>query len=432
MWNPFKRAGKKESRTTSVIIRGTGGAIWTPNDYENFAKETYLKNVIAYRCISMIARAVASVPWYVYNEGEDGKITEVINHPFYRVLERANPDESWSFFVLKSIAYLVMSGNCFLEKVGPSSGPNKGAARELYSLRPDRMTILTEPSRGRISGYKYTVGSYSTEWERDLITGACDVLQIKDFNPVDDFWGAAATESAAREIDTSNEATNWNKKLLENEGRPGMLFIVKGMLTDSQYDRLEKKLKEDYAGSANTGKSLIIDGDQGAEVRPYGYSPSDLDFTEGGRELARRIAFAYGVPPMLVGIPGDNTYSNQKEARQAFWEDTVVYYLNYFAQELNFWIFSNETNYLSYSLDDVPALAPKRESKWKMAQDSDFLTINEKREMVGLSEREDGDVILIPGTMIPLSMAGFETDMSEEPAKEEETEEEGEGDDGDE
>ena len=103
MWNPFKRLGRKESRTTSVIIRGTGGAIWTPNDYENFAKETYLKNVIAYRCISMIARSVASVPWYIYSEGEDGKITEVPNHPFYRVLERANPDESWSFFVLSQL-----------------------------------------------------------------------------------------------------------------------------------------------------------------------------------------------------------------------------------------------------------------------------------------------------------------------------------------
>ena len=142
-------------------------------------------------------------------------------------------------------------------------------------------------------------------------------------------------------------------------------------------------------------QELIIDGDQGADVKPYGYSPSDLEFTEGGRELARRIAFAYGVPPMLVGIPGDNTYSNQKEARQAFWEDTVVYYLNYFAQELNFWLFNDETNYLSYSLDDVPALAPKRESKWKTAQDSDFLTINEKRVMVGLAETEGGDVILV-------------------------------------
>ena len=83
------------------------------------------------------------------------------------------------------------------------------------------------------------------------------------------------------------------------------------------------------------------------------------------------------------------------------------------------------TNYLSYSLDDVPALAPKRESKWKTAQDSDFLTINEKRVMVGLAETEGGDVILVPGTMIPLSMAGFETDMNEE----EDVEEEGEGDD---
>lgn len=415
MKNPFKIfSRRKESATTSIIIRGTGGAVWSPHNYENFAKETYLRNVIAYRCISLIARSVASVHWSVMREQKDGTVTESINHPFYRVLERANPDESWSFFALKSTAYLVMSGNCFLEKIGPQSGPNQGMARELHSLRPDRMKILTDAAIGRVSGYEYTVGARSTKWERNTVNGKCDILHMKDFHPTDDFWGAAATIPASRDIDTSNEATKWNKKLLENEGRPGMLFMVKGMLTDQQYDRLEKRLKEDYSGTDNVGKNMIVEGDQGTEVRPYGYSPTDLDFTEGGRELARKIAFAYGVPPMLVGIPGDNTYSNQKEARQAFWEDTVIYYLNYFAQELNYWLFDEQEFYIDYKLDDIPALAPKREARWKMAEESDFLTINEKRVMQGLSEIDGGDVILVPGTMIPLSMVGFPADENED------------------
>lgn len=208
MFNPFKifGFGKKESRTTAVIVRGTGGTVWTPHDYENFAKETYLKNVIAYRCISLISRSVASVPWCVQSKASDGTITELPDHSFNKILERANPEESWSFFILKTIAYLVMSGNSFLEKIGPETGINKGIPRELYSLRPDRMKIKTDTVLGRVSGYTYTVGSRSVNWEKNPLTGQCDVLQLKDFHPLDDFWGASATLPAAREIDSSKEA----------------------------------------------------------------------------------------------------------------------------------------------------------------------------------------------------------------------------------
>jgi Phage portal protein/Glycosyl hydrolase 108 len=39
-------------------------------------------------------------------------------------------------------------------------------------------------------------------------------------------------------------------------------------------------------------------------------TPKDMDFIEAKNVAAREIALAIGVPPMLLGIPGDNTYSN--------------------------------------------------------------------------------------------------------------------------
>ncbi|MEZ5874510.1 MAG: phage portal protein [Hyphomicrobiales bacterium] len=36
------------------------------------------------------------------------------------------------------------------------------------------------------------------------------------------------------------------------------------------------------------------------------------------------MALALGVPPMLLGIPGDNTYSNYAEANCSFWRQTVL------------------------------------------------------------------------------------------------------------
>ena len=43
-------------------------------------------------------------------------------------------------------------------------------------------------------------------------------------------------------------------------------------------------------------------------------TPKDMDFIEAKHVAAREIALALGVPPMLLGIPGDNTYSNYQEA----------------------------------------------------------------------------------------------------------------------
>ena len=48
-------------------------------------------------------------------------------------------------------------------------------------------------------------------------------------------------------------------------------------------------------------------------------SPKDMDFIEAKHAAAREIALAFGVPPMLLGIPGDNTYANYQEANRAFW-----------------------------------------------------------------------------------------------------------------
>ena len=49
-----------------------------------------------------------------------------------------------------------------------------------------------------------------------------------------------------------------------------------------------------------------------------------MDFIEAKHAAAREIALAFGVPPMLLGIPGDNTYANYAEANRAFWRQTVL------------------------------------------------------------------------------------------------------------
>ncbi len=416
IWQKIKnRFRRKDSLTASIITApGFGGTIWTPKGYDNFAKETYLKNVTAFTAIREVSQSVASVPWGQFQRLPDGGREKVEEGPVVDVLKRPNPSESLPFVMLRGTAFLVMSGNSFLERIVLDTGPNKGDIQELYALRPDRFKMKVDPNTRQLGGYEYTVQGRKVEWEVDPVTGQCDVLHLKSFHPLDDFWGAAATESAAREIDTSNAATQWNKSLLDRQGRPGMVFSLIGALGAEQFDALEQVLR-DRSGPEHAGKDIIITGEKGTTVKPYGWNPTDMDFDKGDQRLMRKISMGYGVPPELLGIQ-DATFSNRAEARLFFWENTVFWYLNYFRGELNNWLFEEDSDmFIDYILDDVPALAIKRDMVWKRAQEADFLKINEKREMVGLEDiGVEGDVILISATMIPLGTSGEEEEAEKE------------------
>ena len=215
--------------------------------------------------------------------------------------------------------------------------------------------------------------------------------------------------------------------MFENEARPGMLLFVHGFLADEQFDPLERQLKDKYSGKDNAGRNLILEGESKGDAKPYSWSPREMDWIESNRELSRKICIGYGVPPMLLGIPGDNTYSNQKEARAAFWEETIIYYLNLLKGELNNWLFETEEIFIDYDLSDIPALAYKMEVVWQRVKDAAFMTINEKREAVGLEKHPSGDVILVPmGVQTLENLLSFEENVefgTEEEQFEEEEEE---------
>jgi len=426
IWQKAKSIFSRKDSRTAALIRapGSGGTIWTPKGYDNFAKETYLKNVTAFTAIREVAQSVASVPWKQFRKLSGGGREEEQEGDVVEVLKRPNPTESLEYVILRAAAFLVMSGNGFLERIKLGTGPNSGQLRELYTLRPDRFEIGTNSVTGQVGKYIYKVQGRKVEYEVDPVTLQSDILHLKTFHPLDDWWGAAATEAAAREVDTSNAATQWNKSLIDQQGRPGMVYTLVGQLGVDQFDSLERTLEE-RAGPENVGRDIIITGDKGTTVTPYGWTPADLDFNEGDHRLMRKIAMGYGVPPMLIGIPGEATFANYKEARLAFWENTIFFWLNYLKGELNNWLFEKDSEmFLDYILDDVPALAVKRDMLWDRARTSDFLTLDEKRELVGKDKYEPSDdpgsMIFIEASKIPIEAAGIEEEEEEEIEEEEE------------
>ncbi len=86
--------------------------------------------------------------------------------------------------------------------------------------------------------------------------------------------------------------------------------------------RLTDELEAHHQGAANAGRPMLLEG--GLDWKPMGFSPSDMEFHQTKLAAAREIAVAFGVPPMLLGIPGEATYANYQEANRAFFRLTVL------------------------------------------------------------------------------------------------------------
>jgi phage portal protein BeeE len=100
---------------------------------------------------------------------------------------------------------------------------------------------------------------------------------------------------------------------------------------------------------------------------------------------AREIALAFGVPPVLLGLPGDATYSNYREANKALWHQAILplagKILEALSEGLRPWF---DDLKLGIDLDAIPALGEDRERLWAQVSAADFLTLEEKRAVVGL------------------------------------------------
>jgi len=373
----------KASRTGPLLALQTLGlARWTPRTNHELTRAGYERNAVVYRCVRMIAEAAATVPWLVYDNGLEDE-----HHPLMKLLARPNPAGSQGEFLELIFTNLLLAGNAYIEAVNVDAIP-----RELYALRPDRMRIEPGPS-GWPAAYEYAVGSQKVRFAVDP-DGLSPILHLKMCNPLDDHYGYAPLSAAQEALDIHNAASSWNRALLENAARPSGALVYSGGdgtgLTSEQFDRLKVELDDNFSGSQNAGRPLLLEG--GLDWKALSLSPKDMDFIQAKAAAAREIALAFGVPPLLLGLPGDHTFANYSEANRAFWRQTVIPLVRRTQQGFAGWLGAIYGDVrIDANLDPIDALADEREAEWRRIGAADFLSADEKREALGYGKQIASD-----------------------------------------
>ena len=374
----------KASAAGPVIAwSGTGRAAWSPRDTGSLTRSGFVGNPVGFRSVKLIAEAAAALPMVLQDRERRYKV-----HPVLNLIGQPNPMQGKAEFLENLFGQLLLSGNGYVEAVGQAAG---AVPVELHVLRSDRMTLIPGADGWPVA-YDYTVGARKHRF--DVSVAPAPILHIKSFHPQDDHYGLSPMQAAASAIDVHNSASAWSKALLDNAARPSGAIVYRGAdgqgsLAPDQYDRLVTEIESYHMGARNAGRPMLLEG--GLDWKPMGFSPSDMEFHKTKEAAAREIALAFGVPPMLMGIPGDATYANYQEANRALYRLTVVPLAQKVAGALSHWLsgITGEALELKPDLDQVPALSAERDTQWRRVTEATFLTDAEKRALLGLPRMAD-------------------------------------------
>ncbi|MEO1106347.1 MAG: phage portal protein [Pseudomonadota bacterium] len=368
----------KASAAGPVVAWQTGGRVaWSPRDAVSLTRTGFSGNPVGFRSVKLIAEAAAALPLVLQDQAQ-----RFDTHPILSLMRRPNAAQGRAELMEALFGQLLLSGNAYVEAVQA----DQGLPVELHVLRSDRMSVVPGAD-GWPKAYDYAVGGKKHRFAAE------NICHIKSFHPQDDHYGFSPMQAAAMAIDVHNSASRWSKSLLDNAARPSGALVWKGdghgVMAEDQFRRLSDEIEQNYRGARNAGRPMVLEG--GLDWKPMGFSPSDMEFQKTKEAAAREIALAFGVPPMLLGIQGDATYSNYQEANRAFYRLTVLPLVTRVAAAVSEWLsgYSGEDLVLKPDLDQVPALSAERDAQWARVNGADFLTDAEKRALLGLPDRAD-------------------------------------------
>ena len=342
-----------------------------PFDYAREVAEAYLANPVAQRSVRIVAEGVGGAPLSCADEQFEKLLAcSCGSQPLLEVLA----------------AQLSLHGNAYVQIVKDGAG----VPVELYPLRPERVQVVAGED-GWPTAYRYILADRTLTIPLEDEDGWPNIVHLKGFHPTDDHYGAGSLAAAAPAVAIHNAASEWNRALLANAARPSGALVYDGGdaggLTTDQFERLKAELQTAFQGHANAGRPMLLEG--GLDWQAMSLSPADMDFATLKAAAARDIALAFGVPPMLLGLPGDNTYANYREANRALWRLTLLPLAGKILSGLQAGLSDWFAEDASVDLDRVPALAEDRERLWAQVSSADFLSSAEKRALLGLAGQEE-------------------------------------------
>lgn len=272
-----------------------------------------------YIAINRIAEAGALVPLHVFRLKGEARVG-IESHPLERLFSNPNPLTSRFELFEQTLGALELNGNAYWFLAGDALGK----PREIWSLRPDRVTIVPDETRV-VGGYLYQIDG------QFMPLDAIEVIHFRRWHPANDYYGLSPLAAARSAILSDKHMADWNRNTFgKDHGVPAGIVSIPEFITDTDFERIKREWRNNYGGAQR--KTAFLRG--GAIAwQNIGLNHSDLDFLQGRKAQRDEILNIFGIP---VGLVSENaTEANAKVAERLFIERTLYPKLVRLAQKIS-------------------------------------------------------------------------------------------------
>jgi HK97 family phage portal protein len=196
----------------------------------------------------------------------------------------------------------------------------------LWPVRPDRITPL--PSKDSfIAGYEYTGPDGET-----VPLGVKDVIGIRMPNPLDPYRGLGPVQSVMIDVESARYTAEWNRNFFRNGAAPGGIVEVEKRLSDTEFDEMVLRWREQHQGVAQAHRVAIIE--QGHYI-PNTYSMTDMQFVQLRAVSKDTVREAFAFPTPMLGTSENVNRANAEAAEVVFSKHLITPRLERFKSALN-------------------------------------------------------------------------------------------------
>ena len=348
-------------------------------------------------------------------------IDEAPDSPLQMLLDKPTPFFTKYYLIEGSTTYLELRGNSFIELVTentkmPPSEMNPPV--EMWHLDPDKIAIVPD-KKEFIQAYVYAADRLK------IPINPANMIHIKYFNPENVFYGQGTVQALVKTIKQEKNLTEFQNNFYRQGMKPSAVLSTDEPLGDHQFDRMQAQIETSYSGLANMHRPLLLEG--GLKWTAMSLTQQDAQLLEFKKLDREEYLAAFGLPPIMVGLPTEN-FATAQESRRAYYLDTLMPKLQTHEEKFN-----NELAplfgpdfFVKFDFSNTPAMEVNREEFQKSleaALANGSLTRREYRENLSrlgieLSDielGEEGDEFFISSNLIPLDALGDSQDELEEP-----------------
>ena len=358
-----------------------------------------------YSCVRILSEAVAGLPLHLYQYTDKSSREKAVENPLYFLLHDEPNTEMTSFVFRETLmTHLLLWGNAYSQIIRNGKGEVVG----LYPLMPDRMTVGRDEKGGLY--YEYMVSSDDAKTPKDgtVRLSPYDVLHIPGLG-FDGLVGYSPIAMAKNAIGLAIAAEEYGSKFYANGATPSGILEYPG--TVKEPDKVRESWNAGFGGSSNAHKIAVLE--EGMKYTPISISPNEAQFLETRKFQINEIARIFRVPPHMVGDLEKSSFSNIEQQSLEFVKYTLEPWLVRWEQAMQRALIPQDDKSKYFIKFNVDGLLrgdyQSRMQGYATARQNGWMSANDIRELENLDRipaEDGGDLYLINGNMMPLSMSG--------------------------